>query len=190
MAKKPKVILQPIAFRKKNHIAILSTNNPEVDFVVREINGAEWSTGYKFWHMPCSEENYKLLSTQLKKIVRLDVSAFKNFNFGNAKPREKMPKRKIKVEKPNSSQIKKIEEFKNYHLENGISENTIKVYGSLLNVFWGWHNDLEEKHLKQDHINQFITEYIEKNNFSSNYKRLMSNTLNRYLDFVEQKELV
>ncbi len=188
MAKKQKVILQHIAFRKKNHIAILSMNNPQVDAIVRDIEDAEWSTGYKFWHILCTQENFEILKNKLKNKFRIDASAFKGFNFGELEEVNNTPKRKIKIEKPNPAQAKQIEEFKNYHLEQGISKSTVKVYGSLLNVFWGWHNYLAETQLDENHINQLISDYIDKNNFSSNYKRLMSSTLNRYLHFVEQKE--
>ena len=60
-----KIILQPIKFRKNDHIAIFSLNNSDVDEIIREMDDAEWSTGYHFWHLPYSENALELLTKNL-----------------------------------------------------------------------------------------------------------------------------
>lgn len=188
MRRKTRVILQPIRFRKRDHVAILCQNNPEVDDAIRELEGAEWSTGYRFWHMPIEEKTIDNICSSLKSIAMIDTYAFHNYVY--TKREERKPKRKrVKTGTPSEAQKVKIEEFRNYALKNGYSEGTIKIYICLLNVFFGWLNPKPQEELTLSDVQEFIKSYIEKNNFSLNYKRLMTNALRRYFGYMGNPEL-
>jgi hypothetical protein len=188
MRRKTRVILQPIRFRKRDHVAILCQNNPEVDSAIREMEGAEWSTGYRFWHMPIKEDTIESIVASLKSIAMIDTYAFHNYVF--TKREDKKPKRKrVKTGTPTEIQKVRIEEFKNYALKNGYSEGTVKIYICLLNVFFGWLNPKNEDQLTVNDVQEFIKSYIETNNFTLNYKRLMVNALRRYFSYIEKPEL-
>lgn len=188
MGRNLKVILQPVKFRKKNHVAVLCPNNSEVDAVIREMENAEWSTGYRFWHLPITKSKIKEITVNLKGIATVDASAFKDFEYEEiVEVKEK--RRKIKAGKPSDEQKEKLANFIKAYAEKGYSEGTLKVYLSMLNVFFGWFNNKKDSEINSNDIQDFLTEYIDKNNLTTNYKRLMSNSLRRYFDFSGRTDL-
>jgi hypothetical protein len=189
MGRKVKVILQPVKFRKRLHVAILCLNFPEVDEVIREFEDAEWSTGYRFWHVPLESDTLKKLSNSLKKIVTVDASAFKNFHFTEENLQEQKVKRRIKTEKPTTEQLAKILKIEKVFIDNGYSYGTAKVYCSLLKVFFGWYKNKDEKDLTKADITSFLNEYIEKHSLTPNYRRLMLNAISRYFRFIGREDL-
>jgi hypothetical protein len=188
MGRKTKVILQPVKFRRREHIAILSPNSAEVDEVVRDFEGVEWSTGYRFWHMPLKADTIREIGEALKNIAVIDSSAFKNYEF-EEKPEKKERRKRIRTEKPSEEQQAKLEQFSKSFLNKGYSEGTVKVYISMLNVFFGWFKNKDDKDISEGDINRFLAEYIDANNFTTNYKRLMTNSLRRYFEFAGRTDL-
>ena len=188
MGRKIKVILQPVKFRNREHIAILSPDNSEVDEVVRGFENSEWSTGYRFWHIPLKKETVKELTDAFKEIAVVDHSALKNYQY-NAKMEEKHRRKRIKTDKPSKEQQVKLDKFKNEFLANSYSDGTIKVYLSMLNVFFGWFKNKNDQEITLGDVKKFLEEYIDANNFTTNYKRLMTNSLRRYFSFIGKEEL-
>jgi hypothetical protein len=190
MGRKVKVILQPVKFRKRLHVAILCLNFPEVDEVIRGFEEAEWSTGYRFWHIPMKSDTIKKINSSLKNIAAVDTSAFKNFQISEEYTKELKVKKRIKVEKPTKDQLAKIIEIQKVFLNNGYSAGTAKVYCSLLKVFFGWYKDKDEKDLTKEDITSFLNEYIEKHSLTSNYRKLLLNAITRYFRFTGRIDLV
>lgn len=182
MGRTVKVILQPVKFRKRDHVAVLSPNSSEVDAVVREFEGAEWSTGYRFWHIPLDQSTVKAITRSLKGVATVDSSAFKDFKYEIIQEDTNTRKR-VKSEKPSEDQVNEIEKFRTFLLNDGYRIGTIKVYISMLNVFFGWFKNKTENELTENDIDEFITKYIDENQLTYNYKRLMINSLRRYFNF-------
>ncbi|HNW49585.1 MAG TPA: hypothetical protein PKH79_00800 [Prolixibacteraceae bacterium] len=183
MGRKVKVILQPVKFRNRLHIAILCLNYPEVDDVVREFEDAEWSTGYRFWHVPLKSGTIKMLTDSLKDIAFVDTTAFKNIHITEEDVKEQTIKRKSKAEKPTKEQLAKLKEIENIFLDNGYSHGTTKVYCSLLKVFFGQFKDRDEREISKEEINTFLDKYIEEYSLTINYRKLMYNAIIRYYRF-------
>lgn len=189
MGRKVKVILQPVKFRKSLHVAIICLHFPEVDEVIREFEEAEWSTGYRFWHIPLKSDTIKRITSSLKKIATVDSSAFKNIQVSKENSKEQKPKTRVKAEKPTKDQLAKILSVKKIFLDNGYSEGTAKVYCSLLKVFFGWHKNKDEKDLTKDDITSFLDEYIDECSLTANYRKLMLNAIRKYFSFVGREDL-
>ncbi|MBN2805225.1 MAG: phage integrase N-terminal SAM-like domain-containing protein [Prolixibacteraceae bacterium] len=187
MGRNVKVILQPVKFRKQSHVAILCPDHSEVDEILRELNEVEWSTGYRFWHLPYTESSIGELTDALKGVAVIDSSAFRHFK--SEKRVEKPHRKTIKRNKPTAEQLAKLKKFEAASLERGYSAGTVKVYLSLLNVFFGFFNQKTDQEITMDDIQLFLIEYIDKNNLTINYRRLMTNSLRRYFDFIERPEL-
>ena len=188
MGRKIKVILQPVKFRNRDHIAILCPSNSEVDAIVREFEDTEWSTGYRFWHTPLKKEKVKELTEALRKIAIVDNSALKNFQYDD-ETEEKQRRKRIKIDKPSSNQKIKLEKFKDSFLKSGYSDGTVKVYLSMLNVFFGWHKDKDDQEITNGDVEKFLHDYIDANHFTTNYKRLMTNSLRRYFTYIGRDDL-
>ena len=187
MGRSFKIILQPITFRKMDHIALLCPENPLVDEVVREFEDAEWSTGYHFWHLPVKKETVENLANALKQVGTVNKSAFKNFKF----PEEqeiKVKTRSKKTAKPTPEQEDKLDSFCVFCKEEGYADGTVKVYRSLLGVFFGKYQSKKDTEITRKDIEDFIYEYIDGNNLTPNYRRLMINTLRRYFMFIGKTE--
>jgi integrase/recombinase XerD len=189
MGRKVKVILQPVKFRKRLHVAILCLNFPEVDAVIREFDEAEWSTGYRFWHVPLKLNTIKKLSNSLKKIAVVDSSAFVNIHISKEDAEEQKIKKRSKAKKPSKDQIEKILFIQKLFLDKGYSFGTAKVYCSLLKVFFEWFKDKDEKDLTKEDINSFLNEYIVMHSLTNNYRRLMLNAITRYFRFIGRIDL-
>lgn len=188
MGRNVKVILQPVKFRKKNHVAVLCPNNPEVDAVIREFDDAEWSTGYRFWHIPLKADTLKAIAVKLKGIATVDAGAFKDYEF---EPEPELPKKKKKFrpEKPSREILEKLELFRVDFIKKGYSEGTVKVYVSMLTVFFGYYKDKTDMEVSFRDVHLFLKEYVDKNDLSINYKRLMTNSLRRYFEYIGRLEL-
>jgi hypothetical protein len=189
MGRKVKIILQPVKFRKRIHVAILCFNFPEVDEVIREFEDAEWSTGYRFWHIPMKLDTIKRISNSLKSIATVDSTAFKNFHISEEYTKDLTVKKRTKVEKPTKEQLLKIAEIERIFLANGYSSGTAKVYCSLLKVFFGWFKYKDERELTKEEILSFLNEYVEMHSLTSNYKKLMLNAIVRYFRFIGRTDL-
>ncbi|HPR33298.1 MAG TPA: phage integrase N-terminal SAM-like domain-containing protein [Prolixibacteraceae bacterium] len=178
MTRKIKVILQPVKFRKRDHIGILSLHSPEVDEIVREFDEAEWSTGYRFWHIPYNPDTYNNLIDKLKEIAVVDHSSYRNY-VAEEQPEKQERKKRMKVEEPNPEQKKILKKVETEFLKT-YSPSTVKIYICLLNVFFGWFNQKHDDEIASEDVELFIRDYIEKNGYTPNYKRLMKNVLRRY----------
>lgn len=189
MRHKIRVILQPIRFRKRDHVAILCQQDEGIDAVVREMDGAEWSAGYHFWHLPIEDGTVENICENLKGVAMVDTYAFNKF-VSNKRNESKKPKRKrVKTGTPSEAQKLRLKEFEKYALANDYSAGTVKIYTCLLGVFFGWLNPRTEAELTVKDVNDFMGSYIDANNFSVNYKRLMINALRRYFGFIKNEEL-
>lgn len=186
MGRAVKIILQPITFRKMDHVAILCPDNSSVDEIIREMEDAEWSTGYHFWHLPIKDNTIQNLSEALKGVATIDKSAFHNFK-PNQVAESTVKSRSYKIPKPNSEQLELINGFCNFCSEKGYSDGTIKVYRSLLGVFLGYFHEKHPLEITQNDVDHFMKNHIDKNRLSPNYKRLMQNTLRRFFDHIDIK---
>lgn len=189
MGRKVKVILQPVKFRKHLHVAVLCLSNPDLDEIIREFEDSEWSTGYRFWHIPLKKDTLRILINALKRNFIVDSSAFKDFQFKNESIEEQKVRRKIKTELPSSEQLKKIQNIEKVFIENGYSEGTAKVYCSLIKVFFGWFNGKREEDLTKEDILQHINKYVEQHSLTPNYRRLMLNAVGRYFKYSGRNDL-
>jgi hypothetical protein len=189
MGRKVKVILQPVKFRKRIHVAILCLNFPEVDEVIREFEDAEWSTGYRFWHVPLDKDTIKKITSSLKNVASVDASAFKDLIISEDNLNKQKANKRSRSEKSTKEQIEKIAHIQKVFLDNGYSFGTAKVYCSLLKVFFGWYKDKAEADLTKNDIVSFLDEYIEMHSLTLNYRKLMLNAICRYFRFVGREDL-
>jgi hypothetical protein len=180
-----KVYLRPIKFRKNDEIAIVCPDNQHVDEIIREIEGAEWSSGYKFWHLPLSEKTVDDIVRSLENDFTVDDSECRKI-LKNPKVKNKKKNKRNKPPLPSEEQNLKIEEFKTFCLSKKYTENTIKVYVSLLKVFLGWLNATSLNEISDENIHRFMGEYFAAKKYSENYKRLMENAIDRFSAFTKE----
>jgi hypothetical protein len=180
MNQKRKVILQPVKFRKSDHVAVISMFNPEVDEVVREIEGAEWSSGYRFWHIPMQKDTLQSLKKLLSEVCIVDATAFKNFHFVEAPQKKNSSNRKHRNFILNADQKERLVRIDKYLTDKGYSDSSIKVYGSLIKVYFSLVKDRDLFSISSEEVNTIIEEYITANSLSPNYKNLLINAIQKF----------
>jgi hypothetical protein len=192
MTRNVRVILQPVKFRRITHVAVLYLNSPEVDDVIREIEGAEWSTGYRFWHVPYKEGMLDFIIKSLRKIANVDASAFQDFVLPEKEieiiSKGNKPK-KIKVQKPTSDQLEKLKNIEDHFIKLGYSNGTAKVYSSLLKVYFGLIGYKSDELVTADEIYSAIEDYTKANALTHNYKKLLLNAISRYYGTTDRSDL-
>jgi hypothetical protein len=174
-----KIIIQPIKYRKRDHVAIISLSNYKLDEIVREIEGAEWSSGYRFWHIPLTNEVVSLLKKLLSKIAIVDVSAFQGFNY-TVTTEHKPIVRKKRIPAISVAQREKVEKVEKILLKQGYSDSSVKVLSNLITLFLKLVRDDSAKIYSPDEINSIVSNYIEKNSLSMSYKKLIITAVNKY----------
>ena len=184
MENKLRVILQPVRFRKRSHVAVISPDNKKVDEVVREIEDAQWSTGYKYWHFPAKPELIEEVIESLSEFSEVDHSAIEDVEIYQEAKQASSRKRK-KLPPPKIFQMEYIEAFVDIQRVKGYSESTLKVYSSMLKLFFGWGQDLTEDQIDRAMIQHYFDDFVVKNNFSFNYQKLIQNILLKYLNYLE-----
>lgn len=189
MGRKYKVILQPVKFRKREHLAIACSNSPEIDDIVREFEHVEWSTGYRFWHLPLEKNTLKKVTEALKDIAVVEDSAFKNYEY-KTNENKKLRRKRIHIGKPTKEQEEQLDFFRQQLISSGYSEGTVKVYQCMLKMFFAWLKNKEVHKIANDDLVDFMTNYIDENKFTMNYKRLMNNALKRYYSFLGRTDMI
>jgi hypothetical protein len=177
---KRKVILQPVKFRKNDHVAVLSLFNPEVDEIVREIEGAEWSTGYRFWHIPLKTDTIQSLKKLLSSVCIVDASAFKNFKITEVVPNKSSSTRKHRNFILTPDQKERLIKIEAFLTEKGYSDNSTKVYCSLIKVFFSLVKERDLFSISTDEVALIVGEYIDKNSLSPNYRNLLINAVQKF----------
>jgi len=183
MNRKSKVFLQPIKYRKYDHVAIICLSSTEVDEIVREFEGAEWSVSYHFWHIPLTKEVIKSLKKSLTQVAVVDASSFKDFDYSSiALPTAKIRrKRNPAISVIQKDKIKKVEEFM---LLEGYAYSTTKVFCNLINVFFGLVRDKETDTFSPEEINLIVSNYVDENSLTMNYKKLIIGAVNKYYSVI------
>jgi len=187
MNQKRKVILQPVKFRKCDHVAVLSLFNPEVDEIVREVEGAEWSSGYRFWHIPIQKDTVQSLKKSLSEVCIVDASAFKNFHYVEAPQKKSSSNRKHRNFILNADQKERLVRIEKYLTDNGYSDSSIKVYGSLIKVYFSLVKDRDLFSISSEEVNTIIEEYIKANSLSPNYQNLLVNAIQKFYAISKSK---
>lgn len=181
-----KIILQPIKFRKNDHIAIFSLNNSDVDEIIREMDDAEWSTGYHFWHLPYSENALELLIKNLGQICTVDDSAFKTFTPTVKEPVLKERKRRSKHVDLTAEQLNSLKQFEVFLGKNNYSPNSVKVFISLIKIMLHSLKNTDWTTLAPKELDLIIDDYIIANKLSINYKNLLRNSVRKYVQSIKE----
>ncbi|HPR59934.1 MAG TPA: hypothetical protein PLF35_03250 [Prolixibacteraceae bacterium] len=187
MGKKARVILQAIKFRQQAHLAII-TNEKKLDDVIRNFEDAEWSTGYKFWHIPLSKSNFNNVVETLKPYASVDTSAFHKFKFPD-ETNSTSKRKRVKVPEVKNDMLTKIDQFYELQPNKQFSAATGKLYRCMLSIFFGWYNNKTDNEITNNDIQLFLKAYFEANQFSPTYKRLMVTALRHYFSEIGRTDI-
>lgn len=163
----------PITLGGENRLKLIFNNNHELIGKVKLIPGARWSTKMKSWHLPDNE------SSRIKiKSLTEDKSVFEQRKELGGRGRSF-----------SENLLKNIRKFKEYLKYKRYSENTIRVYLSMIDIFFNYHSGRLPDSINQDDILNFNRDYILKNHFSFNYQNQMISALKLFFQETENIQL-
>lgn len=147
--------------------------NQELIELVKEIPGRKWSKSMRCWHIANTPRSMKyLLDLGLKKKDDIHKMYIQRYNSS-------MPDEFKAILDRFESHLK----YKRY------SSNTIRVYVSMLTIFFQHLNYKAPEKITFDDILNFNKEYILKNNFSFNYQNQMVSAIKLFLERIEKKTI-
>ena len=153
----------------EKRIKLIFPFDNETISAVKKIPGCRWSETLRCWHVPAS-------GTSLKN---LEQNGLLPIN----KPFLKTIEEK-QVPENHKALFKKFDDYMRYRR---YSENTLRVYVSMLKIFFQHLDYPQPQDITREDIIAFNRDYTLKNNFSFNYQNQMISALKLFFGKIEKK---
>lgn len=174
-----KITLSLFTHQKNQQIKIGFDYDYEVKEYVKKFPSVRWSATHRTFYLSFSKENTNNLYKYLKKNKHtVDYSALV----------ETIEKSK-KLEPLNSKFESDLKKFKKWMLLKRYSDNTIKTYISMIDLFFRFHSDKEIEHITKDDVENFNTNYILKNKFSFTFQNQLVNAIKLFYSYTNNSIL-
>ena len=153
--------------QQKQQIKIDFSFDYKIKEHVKQFKGVTWSATHKTYYTIFSKENANNFCKHLiKKGYKVDYNALKRASI----KKEKLPALKTNFQLP-------VTQFKNWMTQKRYSENTIKTYTSMIELFFRFHSDKQVNEIDEKNILDFNINYIIANNYSSTFQNQLINAL-------------
>ena len=176
----PVIILRNLTHRNEACIAITFPYDVNMKNIVSTIQGVKWSQTNRCFYIPYSINNYKMLLYQFdKKHLRYDSRFFihpSRIIFNTKEKKADTGKKTIK-KTLDPGKIEIIHSFKKWMVQNRYSENTIRTYVSMIEIFLSFYADKKIVEIDLNDINKFNFDYIIKKGFSVSFQNQMVNAI-------------
>ena len=148
-----------IIHKGQKRIAVYFENNAELTARFKKLQGAQWSTSLKVWHLPDTEEYRKQFKITSNQTILSDEI------------------------------ILKIEKFIQLLRSKRYSDNTIKTYSDALKIFLQFYSDKPLSEITNEDIISFNNQYIFKNGLSASYQNQIVNAAKLFFREIENTKL-
>jgi integrase/recombinase XerD len=139
------------------HLIVRFSYDPRIIQELRSIGGGRWDPEQKYWYFRYSPKIFNELQMRLGKYGEPDISDAKNvLKFKNRKPLEKL----------NSGDEQKLDNFKNYLVHRRMSSSTISTYLYSIRRFFEFIKPTEIKDACEEDLIRYVHEYIIPNGYS------------------------
>lgn len=167
----------------EQRIAVEFPNDMELIRRFKQLEGAQWSSTLRVWHLPDT-------AFYRKKFGLGDSSENKKMEITSIRDRYFEPE--VPVEKiVLSEEVRlKLESYKTWLLTRRYSQNTIKVYTEALQVFFKFFPDRSIESITNEDVLHFTRDYVLKHNLSASYQNQVINALKLFYLRIEGTALV
>ncbi|QQS51143.1 MAG: tyrosine-type recombinase/integrase [Bacteroidota bacterium] len=159
------VICEPVTHKEQNRVKIIFEYDSEINQLLKRIPGSLWSKSMRCWHVPNTEHSKRYLV----KLGLINPSTL--------------------VLKHNPHVAPYLQKFSDYLDYRRYSENTKRVYMSMIKVFFQFFPQLKVEELNMDHIIVFNRDYLLRNNFSFNYQNQIISAIKLFFEKIEIRQL-
>lgn len=174
-----KITLSLFTHQKNQQIKIGFVYDDAIKEYVKKFPSVRWSATHKTFYVLFSKEITNKLYSYLKEnTYAVDYSALvKKIN-------------ETKKLDPLKSKFKEhLSKFKKWMLQKRYSDNTIKTYASMIELFFRFHADKEIAFITKDDIESFNTNYILKNNYSYTFQNQLVNAIKLFYGYTNNSVL-
>ena len=174
-----KIILSKLYHKDKSQIKI----NFEYDYKIKEYIKkhplVKWSNTYKTFYLLFSKENANNFCIYLRK---------NNYLVDFKKLQDDLPNYNLSKQLNNKT-ISSINLFKRWLIQMRYSNNTIKTYISMIELFFKFHSQKDIHEINTKDIELFNDQYIIKNNFSSTFQNQLINAVKLFYTYNTNQHL-
>lgn len=139
---------------------------------LKAIPGLKWSKTMRCWHAPDTE-------LVRKQLVSLSGNAIKETQMPNPVAYFRLPEQL-------QMYFDKFEVYLNY---KRYSTNTVRVYLSMIRIFFSYNKDKLPEQITNDDIMLFNRDFILKNHFSFNYQNQMVSAIKLFFERIERRSI-
>jgi integrase/recombinase XerD len=167
-------------------------HDEQLEQLVRQLPGAQWSQSLKGWHIGNNPENLKLIFRTFKGIAAIDktgvfgprteVAALQEIKKSHIAPSSAPPTL-------NEIVSRKIDEFVLWMKHRRYSENTVKTYKDGIKTFLKFHSNKKLETISNKDLVDFNNQYILKKGYSSSYQNQVVNAVKLFFMKVENRKI-
>ncbi|MEP6949974.1 MAG: phage integrase N-terminal SAM-like domain-containing protein, partial [Ginsengibacter sp.] len=206
------VILNAFYHRDKECIGIFSNQNAALNYIFQKKAGARWSRTNKCWYVPCTENNYELLSKSLSGKADLQTDALKEYllkrkengimsTVSNPKKaiskqvsvtintiKSKLAQQPGSIHKLSKENTVALQQFKQHLVLKSYSPSTIRTYTNEFTQFLNTIQSVPAYEFSTARIKDYMQYCLEKLKLSENTLHSRINSLKFYFEQVLKKE--
>ncbi len=155
---------------------ILEAREDDIQILKSLVPYLEWNTKKEIWFVYIDRTKFSALFQSLRGHFWMDYSAV----FPKINPHPKptsSPLSKLPVRQPTTQIQEQIVAFEKQLNTLRYSENTIRSYTAMLDVFFRYFHEIAPDHIVEQDLEQFNQDYLLKNGYSHSYQNQMINAL-------------
>lgn len=171
---KYRITLKRLKHRNKRQIGIYFSKNRELIKVCKSIE-ARFSATHSCWYLENNRENLNAIFEAFKGKAWVDTTPFYNKENQTIISREKI------LVNLSPAGKKELHYFIKELEARGLSENTIRSYGSAIAIFLTYFRGQSLQELKNDDINKFLGDYLYEQHYSRSYQSQFISAIKRFL---------
>ena len=181
-----KITLNKVEHRGQQQLTLSFAYNAATKEYIKKFPGVKWSQTLKCFYVPFSKDVTNKIFLYLRH-----ANYFVDYDSLKSKPPEKPKSNKIKINTLlGKDSEEKVLDFMEWMRQKRYSENTINTYQSMVRLFLGYYGSKPIEHLNVADIENFNTNYILANNYSSTYQNQLVNALKLFFSTQEKKDMV
>lgn len=165
--------LERLIHRKQVRLLARFGFDDNIKHLVKQLDGALWSSTLKSWHVDDSDENLTKIYTIFKDKVDIDDTLL-------------VPIVVVKITKEAEN---KITDFTHWLKSKRYSPSTIKTYTEAIKSFLKFYNNKPIAEINNQDVIKFNNEYILVNNYSSSFQNQVVNAIKLFFRTVENKNI-
>jgi integrase/recombinase XerD len=176
----------------ERRILIQFSPDDQLDHLVHQLPGVQWSQSLSGWHIGNNPENLRLIFRTFKGIAAIDKTGVFGTRTEVAATQEiKKPHIAPSSTLPTLTEIAscKIDEFVLWMKHRRYGENTIKTYKDGIKTFLRFHAHKKIDKISNKDMIDFNNQYILKKGYSSSYQNQVVNAVKLFFLKVENREI-